>query len=156
MKYTGNPGKIKVKLIDEKQKEIVERYQCPGCVCGGDISCFEAQESKNDLSCAKHVVGTMATGTGKFFLGMPKGFNRLGDSKVEINIFPNQEAQIKEWSYCIYNIPVWKYKNKDGHVFIRGLRPRTNMPFLHIIIDCPDFDKINCLEITDNDIEFMD
>jgi len=93
---------------------------------------------------------------GKFFLGMPKGFNRIGDSDTKINIFPNQTAQIKLWGYCKFNIPVWKYKNDKGHVFIRGLCPRINMPFLHIILDCPDFDKINCIEITDKDLDEMD
>lgn len=44
----------------------------------------------------------------------------------------------------------------DGHItMIRGLSPRINKPFLHIIIsNCVGL--INCLEITEADINKMD
>jgi len=151
---TQKKRKIKERMnMDKKQKEIIEEYQCAGCVCGGDTSCFEAHKIVGDLSCGKHVAGTMATGIGKFFLGMPIGFCRIGHDKLEINIFKSIETS---WGYDKFNVPVWKHKNEKGHVFVRGIRPRLNMPFLHIIINCPEFDKIDCINITEKDMDEMD
>ena len=135
--------------------DIVTEYQCPGCVCGGN-SCYKP--CNNSYGCKNHVAGTMASGIGLFFLGMPKGFNRLGllddygkNQAMQIHIFENiSEA----WINDKFNIAVWKYF--DGkNTIVRGLQPRLNIPFLFIILgDCRD--KIDCLEITAQDIEFMD
>ena len=130
-------------------KDGIEEYQCPGCVSGCDISCFQKAEYSD--GCGKHLAGTMGTGIGKFFLGMPKGFNRLGDTKLGIDIF---EVYTDD-SYDMWNIPVWKFRNEFGHTLVRGMMPRRNEPFLHIYLeDC--LDKINCLEISQDDINGMD
>lgn len=130
-------------------KEAVEAYQCPGCVCGSDTKCGEYSLDSN--SCAKHVVGT-GSQYHKFFLGLPTGFCNVGlDTNNLLSIFKTFE---QGWGYTMFNLPVWKYL-KDGHTFVRGLCPRVNYPFIHIFLeDC--MDKIDCLEITDNDIEEMD
>ena len=41
--------------MDDIQKDMIETYQCPGCVCGYNISCFEKSDS---LACGKHVPAT--------------------------------------------------------------------------------------------------
>jgi len=84
---------------------------------------------------------------------MPKGFDRCGvDEKLIIHIF---EKFDDGWGYNKFNIPVWKYKDDIGSTLVRGLSPRINAPFLHIFLeDCRD--KIDCLEITDEDIAEMD
>ena len=71
-------------------------------------------------------------------------------------IFKNEEEFVNSWGkYDKFNMPVWKFKNADGNIIVRGLSPRTNSPFIHIFLyDC--FDKINCLEITKKDQEGMD
>jgi hypothetical protein len=97
---------------------------------------------------------------GLIFLGMPKGFNRLGSMQgqkeyLKISIFENWEHCKKEFEYDKFNIPCWKYRNSKGYIFVRGLSPRINLPFLHIILeDC--LDKIDCLEITEKDLADMD
>lgn len=139
--------------MDEIIKNAVENYQCPGCVAGSDIECFKSNKM-GGLGCGNHRAGTMATGMGSFFLGMPKGFNRVGmQNELKPNIYKSIESS--EWKYDMWNIPVWRHLNKDGHTIVRGISPRTNWPFLHIFLDdC--IDKIDCLEISANDIEEMD
>jgi hypothetical protein len=136
----------------KKEKEAIEEYQCSGCVVGGDTSCYEPSEN-GGVGCSKHHAGTFSA-TGNFYLGLPKGFCRLGEfRKMKPNIFKTFESS--SWDYDKWNIPAWKYRSENGHVLVRGLMPRINEPFLHIFLeDC--MDKINCLEITQKDIDEMD
>ena len=97
------------------------------------------------------IAGTFITGIGKIFLGMPKGFNRLGKQEdMRIRLWTNFNDEYNMW-----NVPTWKYKNKQGHTIVRGLMPRRNEAFLDIFLeDC--IDKIDCQEITNEDIRNMD
>lgn len=136
--------------LDEKIKTAVERYQCAGCVCGSNTGCYEKNE--NSEACEKHVAGTIIAGVGIVFLGMPKGFNRLGECEhTRISIF-------KEWEdgrYDHLNVPVWKYKDEHGNVIIRSLSPRINKSCIHIFLtDC--LAKIACHEITEKELSEMD
>lgn len=150
--------------MKDNVKEAIERYQCPGCVSGSNISCgaFKKDDINEGVGCGGHTVGTMVFGIGSFFLGMPKGFDRLGhpheDSRADLSvvIFETREDGWQEpTGYKKWNIPVWKYLNEQGHTFVRGLSPRTNRPFLHVYLeDC--MDKIDCLEITQEDVDGMD
>jgi hypothetical protein len=139
--------------METKFKLAIEQYQCPGCIVGCDIECFEPNIMAG-IGCGKHKAGTMASGVGSFFLGMPKGFNRLGEyHKLQPVIYDTFESSY--WEYDTWNIPVRKHLSKDGHTFVRGIMPRRNEPFLHIFLeDC--IDKINCLEISQEDVDGMD
>ncbi len=136
-----------------KNKESIEEYQCPGCIRGSNVSCFEKNPVAG-IGCGKHSAGTFMIPIGKIFLGMPKGFNRLGPyADLKPLIFETFESA--GWSYNMWNIPVWKYKNEKGHTMVRGLIPRRNEPFLHIYLeDC--LDKIDCLEISQKGLDHMD
>lgn len=131
-------------------KDIIENYQCAGCVNGHNFKCYVKGEF---LECEKHCPGTMFLGQGMIFLGLPKGFNRLGPvTEMRLKIL----SDINVWGeYDKYNIPVWKYLDEYGNTLVRGLQPRLNDTFLHIYIG-DQRDKINCLEITNEDIEYMD
>lgn len=85
---------------------------------------------------------------------MPKGFNRLGKyTELKPIIFDKFDGA--EWEYNKFNIPVWKYLNPEGHTMVRGLIPRRNEPFIHVYLEnC--IDKIDCLEITQSDVDQMD
>lgn len=134
-------------------KESIEEYQCSGCVSGSDVSCFKSNET-GGVGCGKHHAGTIGTGIGNFFLGMPIGFNRLGEyRKLKPNIYETFDSS--DWKYNMWNIAVWKHLSKEGHTFVRGMMPRKNEPFIHVYLEnC--MDKINCLEISQNDIDEMD
>ena len=139
--------------METKFKLAIEEYQCSGCISGSDISCFEIN-SAGGIGCGKHFAGTGVIGVGNFFLGMPRGFNRLGEyTKLKPNIYDTFESS--EWKYNMWNIAVWKYLSKDGHTFVRGIMPRRNEPFIHVFLEnC--IDKINCLEISQDDVNGMD
>jgi hypothetical protein len=133
-------------------KIAIEEYQCSGCVIGGDTTCFESRGEGYGCGCGKHCAGTYVYPlVGNVYLGMPKGFNRLGEfEKMKPNIYETFDDH-----YDIFNIPVWKYLSKDGHTFVRGLRPRKNEPFINIFLEnC--MDKIDCLGITEEVREAMD
>jgi len=137
--------------MKDNVKKAIKEYQCSGCMCGNNTECFEAANS--GCGCGKHFVGTRKPPFGKIFLGMPKGFNRLGSyGGMKPNLFEKFEDG---WGYNKFNYPVWKYLNENGHTIVRGLSPRINVPFLQVFFeDC--MEKIRCLEITDADIKEMD
>jgi len=134
--------------------DLVKKYQCSGCMNGPAKQCF--QKTSIGIGCNRHYPGTMMTSQGTIFLGLPKGFNRRGDSRcIDITIFESQQQQQKQWQYDKFNVPVWKHKNKSGHIIIRGISPRTNCGFIHIIAK-GDFDSIACINITEEDISEME
>ena len=136
----------------DKIKSAIEEYQCPGCVCGSDVTCYKQGDSE---ACIKHVPGTLVSGIGKILLGMPKGFNRIGPCTLHdsgIEIFMKLEDG---WGYGTFNVPVWKYRDKHGNTIVRGMSPRINRPFIHIFLtDCVA--DIDCQEITSADLLGMD
>jgi len=118
-----------------KQNKFVKEYQCSGCVCCPADECFKEAEGKS-IACDKHVAGSMTfPSIGRFFLGMPKGFDRIGEQDgLKIQIYKTQSDQEIQWKYDQFNVPVWKHQNKAGHIFIRGYIPRLNGGFIHIIL----------------------
>lgn len=143
--------------MDKKVSVAIERYQCSGCISGSEVSCFKENEA-GGVGCGKHFSGTMISGIGKVFLGLPKGFNRLGRFE---NMKPIIFKSFKDFTetgwkeYNNFNRPVWKHLDKHGNTLVRGLMPRRNEPFLHIFLeDC--MSEINCTEITQDDINEMD
>lgn len=160
--------------LSEKVKAAVEKYQCPGCVGGMDTSCYE--KASFGVGCGKHTAGTRVLGhpMGLFWLGMPRGFCRTGELQhnIKIEMYEGMEALAEEnkniprvpslkeretnFFYDKFNIPVWKHRTKEGHVLVRGLCPRVNRPFVHVILSDQDFEKIPAVEITAQDIEEMD
>jgi len=139
--------------------EFVKEYQCSGCIGGGD-DCY--RNEGDGIGCGAHMAGTMTMGSGKIFLGLPKGFNRLGSTEdLRPRIFEKYSdcdwfVDIEgEYLGSIFNQPVWKYLNEDGHTLVRGMTPRINSNFLLIFLeDC--MDKFDCQEITQEHMDFMD
>lgn len=138
--------------METKIKEIIEEYQCTGCLKGSGISCF-ASNPQGGIGCGSHKAGTYMSSVGAFFLGMPKGFNRTNNQDgLKPIIFQNFADG---WGYTKYNVPVWKYLSEDGHTFVRGISPRINSPFVHVFLEnC--IAQIDCIEITEQDIKYMD
>lgn len=140
------------KKMKEKVKKAIEEYQCSGCISGHNIECFEKCDT--GIGCGKHYAGThIMPMVGKIFLGLPKGFNRLGKTDdMKPYIFNDLNGCGK---YDKFNIPVWKHLDKNGNTIVRGLKPRLNTPFIHIILK-DSLSEIDCLEITNKDLEEMD
>ena len=135
--------------MNKNIENAILEYQCSGCIGANVDECYTKGTFEE---CSGHVAGTYISGVGKIFLGMPKGFNRLGNNEnIKIYIFENIENE----QYDKFNVPVWKHLNKAGHTIVRGIQPRLNYSFIHIFLeDC--LDKIDCINITDDDILNMD
>ena len=140
--------------MNEKEEAAIKQYQCSGCVSGSFPHCYK--KSINGISCDDHVPGTFSPEIGTIFLGMPIGFNRIGPQKeIKINIYKTFKDLEQDWDYSKFNVPVWKYLNEAGHTIIRGISPRINAAFLHVVLEnC--IKAINCQEITGKDIAEMD
>lgn len=138
--------------MEEKFKTAVENYQCSGCTLGSGISCFKASQY-GDKGCGSQSSGTFVSGAGKVFLGMPRGFNRIGrDEATKIHIFDKFE---EGFGYDIFNVPVWKHLDEYGNTLVRGFCPRSNYSWIHVFLEnC--IDKINCIEITPELMEEID
>ena len=121
-------------VINDNQKEMVEEFQCPGCVCGSGVSdCY--QEDDPGFFCKNHVAGTLMAGIGILNLGLPKGFNRVQlnkhrsqDSVNNIRLF--EEGDLPKYDYL--NVPVWVME-KEGYLFVRCYFPRVNWDFVDVI-----------------------
>lgn len=131
--------------------EAIETYQCPGCVCGSNTKCGKLTEVEN--RCASHVIGTIASGIGRIYLGLPKGFNRQGfNERTELYLY----QKFEDWDgYDIFNVPVWKRLDKHGNTLVRMMMPRINQTWIQVFIG-NHLDKINCVEITQKELDMMD
>lgn len=127
------------------QKEMIETFQCPGCVRGCDVECGSlklVEPPGGAFKCDEHVAGTMMMpGGGSFMLGMPKGFNRVGT----INEILQNNNIVRLWSKGAFpkweklNVPVWSMK-RDGYTFVRTYSPRINITWVDVIegdVDVP-------------------
>jgi hypothetical protein len=139
--------------MEKKFKLAIQEYQCPGCVCGSNIKCFEPNTIAG-VGCGKHVIGTMIFGIGHILLGLPNGFNRVGkQNDLKPIIFESYEKS--DWKFDKFNVPIWKHYNKNGHTIVRGIMPRKNETFIHIFLeDCRK--DIDCIEISEDEISEMD
>ena len=127
-------------MHEEVYKEMTQKFQCPGCVCGSDTECGAYKLSSDCNSCDGHVLGTMVMGSGSFALGMPKGFckpprdlkdpNRRPVARMIIRFFESPEDHKSQWDRC--NIPVWAME-QDGYLFIRVYMPRIDMGAVEVI-----------------------
>jgi hypothetical protein len=148
--------------MKDRSKKVIKAirlYQERGAV--GDFDPENFEQNGVGVEWSDHVAGTIIyPNVGSIFLGLPNGFNRMGNrlegsEQFKLHIFPTFTELEKIWKYNTWNVPCWKYLNEHKHTLVRGLSPRLNAPFLHIILeDC--IDKIDCLEITNQDVEEMD
>lgn len=141
-----------MKDLSKKVIEAIERYQVPGCV--NDYSEDNIVQDGVGVEWSEHVAGTSVTsprGLERIYLGMPNGFFRLGKAETPINIFSTWEQKEEKWKYDFLNVPCWKYLDKHGNTIVRGLSPRINAPFLHVILG-NHIEKIDCHEITEDNL----
>ncbi len=118
-------------------EEMIEKFQCPGCVNGPNPQKCPAfkLDTECGVNCAAHHPGTMVFPGGKVALGLPVGFNKYrdhtspasqkqsGDGAVMyIRLWPKGKG-VFEWNK--FNVPVWAME-EDGCLFVRTVSPRVN------------------------------
>lgn len=121
--------------------QMIEEFQCPGCLSGKDTKCgnFKLIDDEGCFYCDSHSPATYTPSFGKFVLGLPKGFSRLGFYEKIPNMSyirlwndsrnPNLK---KHWNKL--NVPVWALV-KDGYLFVRTYAPRNNWVWVDVVKD---------------------
>jgi hypothetical protein len=116
------------------EKELVEKFQCPGCVCGSDTKCGKYNYNSNDRRCISHVLGTSFGLNNNVALGLPKGFNKPGfngkTTKNTMDICLWVKGSYDGWDHL--NVPVWAME-QDGFLFVRTFAPRINCSWVDVI-----------------------
>lgn len=120
-------------------EQLVEQFQCPGCLHGSDTKCGKYKRLDDPGRCDSHVLGTLIFPlVGNVALGLPKGFNRAGWEfgsaeakpriKLTVRLFP--AGKVPE--YDRFNVAVWAME-QDGFLFVRAISPRINDSFVDVI-----------------------
>ena len=139
-------------------KDLISTYQCPGCMQGPEPESCPAFR-QGESGCLGHCVGTLGFGQGRLFLGLPKGFNRLGTSKSDtFQIYESAAAfdDAIDPDKAVFNVVVWKYLDENGNTLIRLYSPRINYGCA-MVIRGDHLDKFPAaLLITDELIGSMD
>ena len=136
--------------MDNKVKEAIQMYQCPGCIYADATNCYERDKGQG---CSAHIAYCDKGDKLMFYLpGMPKGFNSIDCfNRTRIHIF---QSLADGWEYNKFNIPLWKHRDDNGNVLVRGFSPLFNTAWIQIFLsDC--LDDIDCIEITKADMEQM-
>lgn len=138
-------------------KQMIEKFQCPGCVAGSDTRCgsYKSDEKPGDM-CTSHVIGTVMSGAGNIALGLPRGFNRSGycvekkftHNKMLIRFWP--KGTLPEWN--VFNIPVW-VKTQDGYMFVRTYSPRVGWTYVDVIEDGTIESAVGAQNVTDLEMD---
>ena len=113
-------------------EEMIEKFQCPGCVVGSDTKCGSYKE-KGYQRCISHTCGTsMLTNAGivPIYLGLPVGFCRLNNDSTVV-LYTESDAD-KAFVYDLYNVPVWAME-LDGFLYVRVYSPRIDSCSLQVV-----------------------
>lgn len=123
------------------REEIIEKFQCPGCV-GCDFGITDQIEKDTWIkgsemfACKNHCPGTRMSGVGQIYLGLPRGFNKVGAIHTEASSLDmctsNIQFFLEKPTYDHLNIPVWGMC-EDGFLFIRVYSPRVNRSYIHVV-----------------------
>jgi len=122
-------------MENSEKIEMIKKFQCPGCSL--DCSNIEIKESGKEMfRCESHSAGTILGGVGKIYLGMPKGFDKVGaiknnlDEETTTNIRFHSE---KDYSFFDkFNLPICA-REVDGYLFIRTFCWRINRSYIDVI-----------------------
>jgi len=123
--------------LSKQEVKMVENFQCPGCMSGSNVKCGAFKPWKEyGASCVGHFPSTMMMPGGHVALGLPKGFNKLGDAK-DVH---RERAYIRLWvrgtkpEWDNLNIAVWAMVEK-GYLYVRTYSPRINATYVDVIQD---------------------
>ena len=117
--------------------EMVEKFQCPGCVLGYCTGCGDFNYDEREMRCTSHCLGTAIGAPNNLVaLGLPRGFNKPGwngddvRSTIDIRLWP--DGTHPAWDRL--NVPVWAME-QDGYLFVRTFAPRVNLSWVDVIKD---------------------
>lgn len=117
-------------------KDMVEKFQCPGCVAGSNTQCGIYKYDPDEMKCVSHVLGTQVGLGNHVAIGLPRGFNKPGWSRdrhitrntIDVRLWT--AGTKPDWNHL--NVAVWALE-KDGFLFVRTFAPRVNMSWVDVI-----------------------
>jgi len=122
-------------------KQMVEEFQCPGCVSGGNTKCGQYKPNDDPLcgGCLNHVLGTQIGLGNPVALGLPKGFCKSAvnwdttppERRFKMNIRLWLQGTHPGWNHL--NVPVWVLEQRDGFLFVRTFCPRVDTSYVDVI-----------------------
>lgn len=146
-------------MDDVTFRKMVKEHLCPGCVsdCSDDMKlCKMFGNSVVGRTCRNWHAGTTCSGMGSIALGMPKGFNRLGQMQhtkraaaecADImlirlftreeydNFFKSKPPSKGFWDTPLtFNIPTWALI-QNGYLYVRTFAPRTAWQWIDVVKD---------------------
>jgi len=128
----------------KRQLQMIQEYQCAGCVAGHDPATCTSFELFNGygFACTGHVLGTSLMGAGPFALGLPRGFCKpgyeMGPGGNPTKDGHRNTMAIRMWTGGAHpvwnhlNVPVWALE-QNGALFVRTFSPRTNLTFVDVV-----------------------
>ena len=125
--------------MNDIQKKMIEKFQCPGCMAGSDTTCGKCklQEDNPGFCCKSHYPATICHPGGKIYLGLPTGFDKVGailnkEDKAHNIVMFASIREMEERYYDYLNIPVWVMEY-EGYLLVRKYIPRLNESVIEII-----------------------
>lgn len=127
--------------MSDEFKDMVEKFQCPGCVLGSSTSCGRYKPEGTYGQCMNHCIGTRVLGGHPFALGLPKGFRIPGwNSSDGPQPFEHRQTLfLRFFKKGTHNLP-WDSKNvavwamvEEGYLFVRTYQPRIDLTSIDII-----------------------
>jgi hypothetical protein len=140
-----------------EQKKMIEKFQCPGCVSGSNTSCEKyccPQTNYSGFRCGNHIPETILSPGGKICLGLPTGFNKVGQASINMGQWYIRlyNSPPKTDHYDKFNVPVW-IMEKEGYLFVRCFSPRVNRSYVDVFKNGKKTDvKFNPIDVA----EFID
>jgi len=121
-------------------KQMVEKFQCLGCVAGFDTDCgsYKQHDDPSCGRCVNHVLGTMIGLGNLIALGLPKAFCKPSinwdatppQQRVKMSIRLWLRGTSPKWDHL--NVPVWALE-EDDYLFVRTFSPRIDMTYVDVI-----------------------
>ena len=128
---------------------MVQKYQCQYCSHKNYVDCFESVESTWDNRCVNFCIDQLFDIDIRAFLGLHYLDNPSVFNAIKMKIFYCPNAGILRHKY---KNPLWKYLDKHGNTLVKGIRIDCNKIFFYIFYG-DVMDKIDCAEITQNEID---
>ena len=129
-------GEVQARMLTAQEKSI-EKFQCPGCTLGHNTRCgsyFGLQLMNKgpnaSFRCEAHRPGTFAMPGGRVYLGLPRGFSKVGPSPDSTELWLLPEGTRPKFDDL--NIPVWAME-RDDHLFVKVAMPRTCRYLIYVI-----------------------
>ena len=109
-------------------KQLIEKYQCPGCSNGYSTRCGRFKENNNNSNTCFNYHPEIFDHKEITFPGLPLGINKIPKRKGSLRIW--EENTKPEWNE--FNAPV-AMKQHGNNLIVKTIMPKTMITFVDVI-----------------------